>query len=894
MVAATGLYQPFRAIGYVTADSPLNVQIRGNVHALTTSVGHSFHIYGGEKLDLLFTGPHNDDAVTAVAAYRDRIFSASGSGVSIAERGKSIGRWETDTPCMISSLLVFGDLLLALCSDNVIRMWDHSSGEYYNEITFPDTFRVTAVVHPSTYVNKILLASQQGSMQLWNIRTLRLLHEFASLGSPITFMTQAPAVDVIAIGLLDGSIVLHNVRADVEIMRLRQEGKVTAISFRTDEKPHMVTASISGDLAIWDLSKQQVLNVVKGAHNAPIHTAHYYAGQPILITAGNDNAIRQWIFDSAEGVPRLLRSRGGHMTPPTRIRYHPQDHSQIISGGVDDAIRVFSVTRDANSMEIPLGEKKNKGFRIDDTKIAAVAQFACAEDATSKSVNIITSHVKDPQARICSYGGKPVTKRTFVCTDNALVKSVAISACGHFGFVGSALGRVDRYNLQSGILRKTYGGSGGGHTKAVVGIVSDRVNRLVITAALDGLVKFWSFQSASLLHTVVLPAPVSSIELHRESGLLAVVCDDFVLRVVDISTQKIVREFVGHRSQITDSCFTPDGRMIISTSTDSTLRTWDLPTGHCVDVTRVPSVPRSIAVAPNGDYVATVHADQVGIFLWANRLNFGGVLVRRVDEDAVAAKPAMALPRTGGLVLTEEEEAAAAAGAQELQRAEDLENDEAEASARVHDDSLISLSGVPKVKWHNLLSLDALKKRNQPEEAPKADRASFFLPSLREQKMQAEAAEKAAAADPDATSASRILHSTKLDLDHSTYTSAFNAPQNMEFVRLLRQCHDDNNYEDVMAALREMPPSQIDVTIRTLDRGAQDLDRFVDAIVWLLDRRTDFEAVETFIAILVKMHSTELIASPKLDELLKRHSQNWDVLENMFQYGLCLLDFVKA
>ncbi|KAJ3150759.1 hypothetical protein HDU86_006267 [Geranomyces michiganensis] len=377
--AATGLYQPFRAIGYVTSDSPLNIQIRGNVHALTTSVGHSFHIYGGEKLDLLFTGPHNDEPVTAVAAFRDRIFSASGNGVSIAERGKKIGRWEVEdnAACTISSLLVFGDLLLALCSDNVVRMWNHSSGEFYNEITFPDSFRVTAVVHPSTYVNKILLASQQGTMQLWNIRTLRLLHEFASLDSPITFMTQAPAVDVIAIGLLDGSIVLHNVRADAEIMRLRQEGKVTAISFRTDEKPHMVTASISGDFAVWDLSKQQVLNVIKGAHNAPIHTAYYYAGQPILITAGGDNAIRQWIFDSAEGVPRLLRSRGGHMTPPTRIRYHPQDHSQIISGGVDDAIRVFSVTRDANSMEIPLGEKKNKGFRIDDAKIAAVAQFAC-------------------------------------------------------------------------------------------------------------------------------------------------------------------------------------------------------------------------------------------------------------------------------------------------------------------------------------------------------------------------------------------------------------------------------------------------------------------------------------------------------------------------------------
>ncbi|KAI8916960.1 WD40-repeat-containing domain protein [Powellomyces hirtus] len=890
MVAATGLYQPFRAIGYVTSDSPVNVQIRGNVHALTASVGNSFHIYSGEKLDLLFTGPQNAEPVTAVAAFKDRIFSASGAGVSIAERGKEVGRFNADTACRIFSLIVFGDLLLALCDDNVVRIWNHTNGEYYNEITFPDTFRVTAALHPSTYLNKILFASQQGSMQLWNIRTLRMLHEFSSLESPITVLTQAPAVDVVAIGLLDGSIVLHNIRADVEIMRLRQQGKVTAISFRTDEKPHMVTGSISGDLAIWDLSKQQVLNVMKGAHSAPVHTACYYAGQPILITAGSDNAIRQWIFDSAEGVPRLLRSRGGHTTPPTRIRYHPLDTSQIISGGVDEAIRVFSVTRDASSMEIPLGEKKGKGFRVDDARIPAIAQFAAAQDATSKAVNIITAHVKDPYARICSYGGKPISKRTFVCTDGALVKSVAISACGHFGFVGSALGRLDRYNLQSGLLRKTYGDQHGGHTKAIVGIVSDRVNRLVITAGLDGLVKFWSFKSGSLLHTINVPAPISAVDLHRESGLLSVVSDDFVIRVIDTSTHKVVREFMGHRSQITDTTFTPDGRLIISTSTDSTLRTWDLPTGHCVDITRVTSVPRSVSISPNGDYVATVHADQVGIFLWANRMQFGGVLIKRVDEEAAAAAPVTELPQTGGMVLTEEDENAAAELADQVRRQELLEEQEIERGARVVDDELISFSGVAKTKWQNLLSLDALRKRNQPAEAPKTDRASFFLPTLREQKMQFEADAAAAAASTDSKPQSRILHSA-IDVS-STTDNLFTSQQNMEFSRLLRECHAEEDFDELMTYLRDMAPSQIDVTLRTLDRETE-LDLFVDAVVWMLDRRRDFEAVEAFIAVLVKIHSSELLTNPKLDELLKRHTQNWEVLENMFQYGLCLLDFVK-
>ena len=36
------------------------------------------------------------------------------------------------------------------------------------------------------------------------------------------------------------------------------------------------------------------------------------------------------------------------------------------------------------------------------------------------------------------------------------VTSVALSPCGNFGMVGTAAGRVDRFNMQSGLHRGTY------------------------------------------------------------------------------------------------------------------------------------------------------------------------------------------------------------------------------------------------------------------------------------------------------------------------------------------------------------------------------------------------------------------------------------------------------
>ncbi len=43
----------------------------------------------------------------------------------------------------------------------------------------------------------------------------------------------------------------------------------------------------------------------------------------------------------------------------------------------------------------------------------------------------------------------------------APVTSVAISGCGNFGLVGSASGRIDRYNMQSGAYRGSYKRPGG-------------------------------------------------------------------------------------------------------------------------------------------------------------------------------------------------------------------------------------------------------------------------------------------------------------------------------------------------------------------------------------------------------------------------------------------------
>lgn len=80
---------------------------------------------------------------------------------------------------------------------------------------------------------------------------------------------------------------------------------------------------------------------------------------------------------------------------------------------------------------------------------------------------------------------------------------------------------------------------------------------------------------------------VSFFRVHEESSLIGIILENFVIFLVDIEARRVVRRLSGHSGQITDATFSPDARWIISASMDTTIRTWDIPTGSLIDIYKV-------------------------------------------------------------------------------------------------------------------------------------------------------------------------------------------------------------------------------------------------------------------------------------------------------------------
>lgn len=359
------IFQQNRALGYVSNEVSASVRYiyKRRENVVVTCVGKSFHTYECGHFRLIcVSGLHPED-ISCIASDPYLVYAASGKVIYGWRAGTSVKRIFKGHTENIHLLLPFGGHLISVDSKSVLKIWDIKAEDLYLEIPFQnDSFKISAIMHPHTYVNKILLGSEQGNLQLWNIKSCKLIHTFTDMESKINILEQAPAMDVAAIGLRNGRIVLLNLKFNEIVMEFKQDwGPVTQLSFRTDGHSIMASGSTNGQITFWDLEEQKITNTLT-AHDGAVTTLRCLPSEPLMLTTSPDNSMKLWIFDMPDGGPRLLRIRfvaryflfwiqfnvfflcyrEGHAAPPICIRYHGASGGSILSSGEDSALRIFS------------------------------------------------------------------------------------------------------------------------------------------------------------------------------------------------------------------------------------------------------------------------------------------------------------------------------------------------------------------------------------------------------------------------------------------------------------------------------------------------------------------------------------------------------------------------
>lgn len=333
-----------KSLGFVSNQVPAAVRYyqKRKENIIVTCTGRSVHAFT-TGFRLINSTPLHAEDINCVATDPFLVHVAAGKNIYSWRSGRIVKKTFVGHKADVHLLLPFGPHLIAIDDDNVMKVWDIETELVYLEIPFDKTtFKVTSIVHPPTYVNKVLLGSEQGTLQLWNLKSSKLIYTFKRYESKITALECAPASDIVAVGMGNGRISLLNLKYDEVLMEFNQEdGAVTAISFRTDGFPIMASGSTSGRVSLWDLEKRKLASILE-AHAEAVSSLVCFSSEPLMFTASPDNSIKLWIFDMPDGGPRLLRRREGHALPPLCIRYHGAGGRHIVSAGEDVSMRIFS------------------------------------------------------------------------------------------------------------------------------------------------------------------------------------------------------------------------------------------------------------------------------------------------------------------------------------------------------------------------------------------------------------------------------------------------------------------------------------------------------------------------------------------------------------------------
>lgn len=865
-------------------------------------------------MGLLFVGPEAPHAISSLSMDGDVVWAASGPLVIKYLRGKEIIRLENPLGSHLSSLAIFGSQLMALTQDGKrLLVWDKESGSLDSTVEFEPGFTATSLLHPATYINKVLVGSMEGSLQLWNIRTQACIHKYSSsslLVSPsaaaadgssyaITALTQSPAIDVVGIGFATGEISVYDVRADERLMRMFMEGgNIRALGFRSDGHPILATASSIGHIALWDLNAGgQLLHIVRGAHDGPVVAVEWVPGQPVMISSGEDNSVKYWLFDSPTAPPRLLKYRSGHHAPPHLIRYYGEDGKQLLSASRDRSLRCTSIVRDSRSFEMSQGSLAKKASTLSipltSLKFPPIVALSYSTTRSKDWDDVLTAHTDESCARTWSTLNKRLGKHTFTFTESAKgkarvgsVKAVCVTACGNFGVAGTSTGAIYTWNMQSGMRRKNYDlgpcppqvtsrfrASSKKEGRCVTGIATDALNRVVIVSTLDGTINFFDFHTTKLEHSLVLPSSAVTITLQRDTGLLAIVSDDLVVRIVDIETRRIVRELGGFKGRVLDIAFSPDSRWLIVSSLDRVVRTFDLPTGHLIDAFRTSSAATSISFSPTGDFLATAHVDSVGVYLWANRAQYAEVSFQSIDDEDLTE---VGLPSMHG--MDEEEEAVEGLA---LSALHDTPKDAFVAAPQLEGD-LVTLTLLPRSRWQTLLNLEVIQQRNKPKEPPKQpEKAPFFLPTL--PGLEPRFAVEQKAKEEKAKQDTKRLQKAAAESDST-------------FQKRLEAESVDGDFEAFFNYAKSLSPAALDLELRSLV-ALDSVQLFLRAMTQRLRSRRDFEAVETMLAVFLRMHGDILIANAEVRDdlqlLLDAQRRESDRIMELIASSLGTLGFIR-
>lgn len=311
------IFKKYRVVNQIASSIPLmTANVNETVHVVSVSET-SYAIYDARKMNLVFCGPmfqrihcaYQKDDVVYVGSYRTVHSSVRGeiakSLILPRDPVQSNKRvCVADEENVVRQIAGFGNAILILTATELFVTEDLD--EMY-KIEHSD---ITGLYHPHTYVNKILQI-MGCRMVLFNISSRKDIYAYTPFDAEIRTVEQTPVIDIVGVGLQNGTIHIFNLKTDKVLFSFKVSGAVTGLSFGGS---HLVATTEAG-MFVFDLDEKKSVisrenSVESCGHKENVLSARFLDDKSVVVSTGDSISIFEIEKYSMELIKRRRTYNG--------------------------------------------------------------------------------------------------------------------------------------------------------------------------------------------------------------------------------------------------------------------------------------------------------------------------------------------------------------------------------------------------------------------------------------------------------------------------------------------------------------------------------------------------------------------------------------------------------
>lgn len=183
-----------------------------------------------------------------------------------------------------------GKTLASGSEDATIKLWDVESGNQLRSIRVPEAVNGVAFTPDGRFV---VSTADDNIPRLWDAATGDAVRAFIGHTRPTWGIAFAPGGETLATSSLDGTVRLWNLTDGRELRVLRgHDDGILSISWSADGSL-IASTDVDGETIVWEAATGRRLTALRSAR-ALSRTVFFAPDQKLLLTAGEDRAVRLW------------------------------------------------------------------------------------------------------------------------------------------------------------------------------------------------------------------------------------------------------------------------------------------------------------------------------------------------------------------------------------------------------------------------------------------------------------------------------------------------------------------------------------------------------------------------------------------------------------------------